>query len=186
MMSPMSPTKAKPRKTVEDYMRLPEGTRAELIEGEILMSPSPRKHHQNAVLNLGMILKNHARSARAGEVFIAPFDVHLPGDSVVQPDVVFVATPNLAIVRDWIYGAPDLLVEVVSPDGVERDRLVKRRLYAESGVREYWLVDPEERTVEVLTLAGTGWVPQGYFKSTDVLISPTLPGLALPLGDVFA
>ena len=184
-MSSMSPTKAKPRKTVEDYMRLPEGTRAELIEGEILMSPSPRERHQMAVLNLAALLRQHVLATNAGRVFVAPFDVHLPDGSVVQPDVVFVAAANLAIIRDWIFGAPDLLIEVVSPEGVERDRLVKRRLYAESGVREYWLVDPEERSVEVLVLSGAGWTPQGYFKETDVLSTPALPGLALPVAEIF-
>ena len=184
-MSSMSPTKVKPLKTAEDYMRLPEGTRAELIEGELLMSPSPRERHQTAVLNIAVNLRNHVLAKNAGRVFVAPFDVHLPSGSIVQPDVVFVATANLGIVRDWIFGAPDVLIEVVSPDGVERDRLVKRRLYAENAVREYWLVDPEERSVEVLVLSNAGWAPHGYFTAGEILSSPSFPTLALPLGEIF-
>jgi Uma2 family endonuclease len=177
-------TKAKPRKTAEDYRRLPEGTRAELIEGELLMSPSPRERHQTAVLNLASLLRQHALSTHAGRVFVAPFDVHLPSGSIVQPDVVFVSSARLSIVQDWIFGAPDLLIEVLSPDGLERDRLVKRRLYAENGVREYWLVDPEERTVEVLVLDGAQWVAHGYFQASETVVSPTLPGLAIPVAAI--
>lgn len=92
---------------------------------------------------------------------------------------------EIAIVRDWIFGAPDLLIEVISPEGPERDRLVKRRLYAENKVREYWLVDPEERTVEVLTLAGSEWTPHGYFKAGDVLATPVFPAIGLPVDQIF-
>jgi Uma2 family endonuclease len=99
--------------------------------------------------------------------------------------VIFVASANLGIVRDWIFGAPDLLIEVGSPDGVERDRLVKRRLYAENRVREYWLVDPEERTVEVFALSGADWIPHGYFRAEETVTSPVLPGLAIPLAQIF-
>jgi Uma2 family endonuclease len=97
---------------------------------------------------------------------------------------VFVATRNLAIGRDWIFGAPDVLIEVISPDGVERDRLVTRRLYAENGVREYWIVDPEERPVEALVLPGAQWTPHGYFRDRETVSTPALPGLSIPVGEI--
>lgn len=95
---------------------------------------------------------------------------------------MFVARENLHIVQDWIRGVPDLLVEVVSPSHPERDRLIKRALYARNGVKELWIVDPEERTAEVIA-AGN---PAGFFRETETLVSRLLPGLALPLAPLFA
>lgn len=94
---------------------------------------------------------------------------------------MFVSTARRSIVRDWIFGVPDLVIEVVSPERVERDRIVKRRLYAENRVPEFWLVDPEERTVEVLRASEAGW-----YRVADAISSPTLPGLFLPVGEIFA
>ncbi|MBI4564929.1 MAG: Uma2 family endonuclease [Planctomycetes bacterium] len=177
--------KAKPRKTVDDYMKLPEGTRAELIEGEILMSPSPRRRHQDAAINLSGILRDFVRSKRLGKVYAAPFDVHLPSGDVVQPDVIYVSNANRSILQDWIRGTPDLLIEILSPDSIERDRMVKRDLYARNGVKEYWIVDPESQTVEVLALAQATYAPAGYFERNDAVTSPLLSGLELPLRQIF-
>lgn len=173
----MAEIKTRPRKTVEDYLRLPEGVRAELIEGEIFMSPSPKTRHQIVAGKIYKAVSEFVESKRLGMAFFAPLDVHLPSGDVVQPDIIFVAQENLGIIRDWIRGVPDLLIEVVSPDNPERDRVVKRDLYARNGVREYWIVDPEERTVEV--------VPQGYFEEADVVTSPLLDGLSLPARTLF-
>jgi Uma2 family endonuclease len=89
-------------------------------------------------------------------------------------------------VQDWVRGAPDLIVEVLSPDGLERDRIVKRDLYAQNGVREYWIVDPEAKTVEVFTLRDSRYEPNGYFESNDILASPLLSGFQLAMPDLFA
>src|SRR5207247_1372431 len=96
--------KTKPRKTVQDYMSLPEGTLAELIDGEIFMSPTPTTRHQTIVLNLAKALDHQARTGGLGRVFIAPLDVHLPSGDIVEPDVLFVRTANLSILRDWVFG----------------------------------------------------------------------------------
>ena len=181
----MGTLKTRPRKTVEDYMALPEGTLAELIEGELFMSPSPRERHQRIVLNLGAALRNFVRARRLGRVYVAPFDVHLPSGDVVQPDVVFVSEANLGIVSDWVRGAPDLLVEVISPEHPERDRIIKRDLYARNGVREYWIVDGAGLSVEVLALSGDRYAPAGYFEADDSLTSPLLPDVALPIRELF-
>ncbi|HXG61518.1 MAG TPA: Uma2 family endonuclease [Planctomycetota bacterium] len=178
--------KTKPRKTVDDYLRLPEGALAELLEGEILTSPSPRFRHQKAVLNLAAILREHSRSRGLGLVLAAPMDVHLPSGDIVQPDVLFLASNNPARREDWIRGVPDLIVEVLSPENPERDRLVKRRLYEQNAVREYWIVDPEERSVEILGLSGSAFSPLGYFQEPDTLTSSVLAGLELPVGEIFA
>lgn len=182
----MAPTKVKRRKTVEDYLKLPEGSRAELIEGEILMSPSPRERHQAVVGNLYVLLRAFVLGRKAGRVYTAPFDVHLPSGDVVEPDLIFVSARNQSIIQDWIRGVPEILVEVVSPDSPERDRIVKRHLYEQNGVREYWLVDPADRAVEVLKLAGSRYAPHGYFEENDVVTSALLEGLSIAAREIFA
>lgn len=163
-------------------MKLPEGTPAELIGGELLMSPSPRQRHQVVVGNLFATLREFAEPRRLGRVYIAPFDVHLPSGDIVQPDVIFVAAENAGIVRDWIFGAPDLVVEAVSPESAARDRIVKRDLYARNGVREYWMIDLEARSVEIVGPDG----PIGFYEADDAVASPQLAGLSLPVRALFA
>jgi len=177
---------SRPRKTVQDYMSLPDDVRAELIDGEFLMSPSPREPHQRISMNLAFALRSCVHANRLGRVYSAPFDVHLPTGDVVQPDVLFVSKANEGIIQDWIRGAPDLVIEIVSPELPERDRIVKRDLYARNGVREYWLVDDASKSVEILRLESTRFVPHGYFELQDVIESPTMPQLKLPVRDVFA
>ncbi len=178
--------RARPRKTVDDFMSLPEGARAELIDGELFMSPSPKRRHQDVVLRLVRRLADFVEARGLGALFVAPFDVHLPSGDIVEPDILFVARPNLTIVQDWVRGAPDLIVEVLSPEGVERDRFVKRDLYAQNGVGEYWIVDPQVKTVEIFTLRGSRYEPNGYFEDDDILVSPLLSEFKLTLPDVFA
>ena len=166
-------------------MRLSEGTRAELIDGDLLMCPSPRTPHQRAIMKLVTLLNDFVRWKAVGEVFVAPFDVHLPSGDIVEPDVIFVAKSNAGIVQDWIRGVPDPVVEVLSPERIERDRIVKRDLYARNGVREYWIVDPQCRTVEVFSLAGERYEPNGYFQPDDDLVSPLLAEFKVKVADIF-
>jgi Uma2 family endonuclease len=167
-------------------MSLPEGTRAELIDGELFMCPSPRSRHQDTAGNLFALLRDFVRHRSLGRVFVAPLDVHLPSGDIVEPDILYVAKANLGIVHDWVRGAPDLIIEVLSPESIDRDRFVKRDLYAKNGVREYWIVDLEEKTIEVLSLVEGQYEPRGYFEFGDVLVSPLLAEFKLPLADVFA
>ncbi len=104
----------------------------------------------------------------------------------MQPDVLFVAAERAHIVPDWVRGVPDLVIEVLSPTHAPRDRIVKRDLYAKNGVPEYWIVDAEERTIEVYRHADGAYQPAGYFTGEGVLRSGVLPDLALALRDVFA
>jgi Uma2 family endonuclease len=175
-----------PRQTVSDFMALPEGTRAELIRGEItILTPAPFTPHQRAVRNLGVALTVWARARKAGEILDSPMDVHLPSGDVVQPDVLFVAAAHAGIVQDWVRGAPDLLIEVLSPSRPARDRVLKREVYAENGVPEYWIVDPDERTVEILRLAGKAYSLAVRVSGGGVITSPLLPGFAMDLAGVF-
>jgi len=164
----------RPRKTKEDYLALPDDVRAELIDGELYVTPAPEVAHQRAVARLWRTLQDYAAARDAGEAFVSPCDVHLPSGDVVQPDVLFVTHANAGIVREHVHGVPDLVVEVLSPSRPERDRFVKRALYERNRVPEYWVVDPEERSVEVLHLEGAAFVLAGWFTDDDVVVSPSL------------
>lgn len=177
--------KLHPRKTVADFMALPEGTLAELIDGEILRSPTPFVNHQRVVVRLFRVLDAFVNQRKLGEVLVAPIDVHLPSGDVVEPDIVFISSANAGILQDWIRGVPDLVVEVLSTTRVERDRIVKRELYARNGVTEYWIVDPEARAVEVFTLAGDRYEPDGYVQADEVMESPLLPDLKFQVANLF-
>lgn len=185
-MNAMASATSRPQKTVDDYMALGDEVRAELIAGEIYMAPSPRLRHQFVSVRLLAALDGFVRGHKLGQVLSAPSDVHLPSGDVVQPDLLFVANENASILQDWVRGVPDLLVEIVSPSHAERDRIIKRALYARNGVPEYWIVDPADRTIEVLRLAGGTYGPAGYFGSGTVLETAALSGLQLEVCDVFA
>jgi Uma2 family endonuclease len=135
-----------PRTIMEVYRMLPEGTLAELIDGNIYMSPSPITPHQRTIGRLFTRMASFVEENDLGEVFIAPYDVYLDEENnAVQPDIIFVAKKNLSIIRDHIHGIPDLLVEVLSPGNMNHDTLRKKNLYERFGVKEYWIVDPKTR-----------------------------------------
>jgi Uma2 family endonuclease len=113
--------------------------------------------------------------------------VVLSDENVVQPDIVFIARSRLRIIgKACIRGAPDLIVEILSPKTAARDRVVKRKLYASCGVREYWIVDPDEETIEILVLSPHGFKCVRVWRPPARLVSPTYPRLRIPLGPIFA
>lgn len=141
--------------TYEDWLRLPDdGWQYEIIKGVLYMVPAPTPRHQRASGNLELRMKLFVLEHGLGEVFDAPLDVYLPGqETPVEPDLLFIATERAHLVSErGVEGAPDLVVEVLSPKTWWRDRRVKMPLYEETGVRECWLVDPAARTIEVYVL----------------------------------
>ena len=169
--------------TYRDYLLLPEQDRRELIEGEFYMPPSPSFRHQNIVAHLGSKLRHYVEANKLGVVLFAPMDVVLSETNVVQPDILFISNERREIITPAnISGAPDLVVEILSPSTAERDRELKLRLYSRYGVREYWIVDPDEESVHVLEL-GTDTI--GTYASGAVS-SPLLPGLRTDVEDIFA
>ena len=177
------------RATYEDYLNTPDDTRHELLDGELVMVPSPRTSHQQVAGELFIILQLYVRRTELGEFFIAPFDVVLwDGDeaNVVEPDLLFVSTARASIITEAnVQGAPDLVVEVLSPSTEGRDKGRKRELYARHGVGEYWLVDPDARSIEVLRLGATGYETAGTYEPGQALASPTLEGLTIDVDEVF-
>ena len=173
--------------TVADYMNTPDDVRYQLIDGDLILAPSPTTKHQQASIEIAVALHQFVRMERLGEVCIAPLDVVFPDHEVYQPDILFVSNERQEIITEAnIQGAPDLVVEILSPSTRRHDRGHKQDVYAERGVREYWIVDPDARTVEVLSAGDDGWTLAATFSAEDVLASPLLPGLSIDLGQVFA
>jgi len=178
--------KPKPKLTYEDYASLPDDERCELIDGELIPMPSPKEIHQRLLLLLGASWLWFVLERRLGAVYTAPFDVILSPTNVVQPDLIFVSSARAHIItEDNIRGAPDLVVEILSPSTAGYDKTTKRNLYARHGVGEYWLVDPYAKTVTVLLLGADGYNTHAVFGEGDTLTSPTLAGFALNLSELF-
>lgn len=116
------------------------------------MSPAPKPDHQHIVLVMAKLLYDFATPRRLGRVFVSPIDVVVSARRAVQPDIVFISRANLGIIRDQIRGAPDLVVEVISEGTWRRDRIDKKALYEQYGIKEYWLIDPEAESIEVYEL----------------------------------
>ena len=178
--------------TYEDYKTLTASTdqRYELIDGDLYMAPSPTVTHQVISMNLVFLLEQHARETRCGRVLAAPLDVVLgEGDkrSVVQPDILFISNERENVVTEVeIAGAPDLIVEILSPGTAARDRGLKRALYARSGVREYWIVNPKLESIEVFSLGTRGYELSERYELEDRLVSRVVPGFDAALEEVFA
>lgn len=142
--------------TYQDYLRMPEDhNRREILGGDLYVTPAPSPLHQRAVVNLIVVLEAYLSRHPSGKLYTSPIDVVLSDIDVVQPDLAFVTTARLHIVTSTaIQGPPDLVVEVLSPStsGVDRGR--KMQTYARFGVREYWIADPDSRSIEVFGLQG--------------------------------
>lgn len=160
-------------------------------ENQVLRSPetrSPNTRHQIASINLSRILSAHARARGLGRVFAAPFDVVLSDLDVVEPDLLFVSTARQHLVTEKnLRGAPDLAIEILSESTRRTDEIVKRKLYERFGVEEYWVVDPVVETVKVYRRQGDAFAPplELTLEAGATLSTPLLPGLAIPLAEIF-
>ncbi|MCA6378228.1 MAG: Uma2 family endonuclease [Cytophagales bacterium] len=171
--------------TVEDFVQLEESNLpCELINGELFMSPAPSLTHQVVSSNLNDILKAYAKKI-GGFVAYSPFDVYLDNKNVFQPDLLLVRKQNLAIITErGLQGAPDLAVEIISPSNAFKDRNHKRRLYQKFGVKEYWIVDPGNRTLEIYDFSSEE-TPILYLVGEGEVTSNLLPGLSFSFADLF-
>ena len=172
--------------TYEDYKHTPEDKRYELIDGDLIMVPAPKVTHQRNTKKLVKLLDDFVEEQELGEVFIAPCDVVLSETDVVQPDILFVSKERSYIVTDDnIRGAPDLAVEVLSPSTAQRDRTLKRTLYALHEIPEYWQADTDAKNVTVLTLDNGEYKVAGIYGEGQTLVSPLLPGFTLEIDRIF-
>ncbi len=172
--------------TYEDYRRMPEDERYELIEGELIMAAAPNRAHQTTQRKLGLRMGSFVETEDLGEVFFSPFDVVLSEHNTFQPDIIFVSKENAGIITDAnIQGAPDLVVEIISPSSTGRDWVVKRDLYARHGVKEYWLIDPINRTLWVMLLKDGYLELAGEYREGDTVTASTIKGFSVSASDIF-
>jgi Uma2 family endonuclease len=148
----------------------------ELWDGELIMSPTPVPNHQRIVFQFATILRDFVTLKKLGEVFLSPLDVILSQRRVVQPDVFFIAKARLNLVTDRVRCAPDLAVEVISAGSWKRDRVEKKDLYEQHGVREYWIVDAEAQTIEVFALDRGAFKLASKAELGETAASKLLPG----------
>ncbi len=182
----MSPPSIDKKYTYKDYLQIEDEKRYEVMEGGLIMVPAPLTIHQRISRNVEVILCNFVKENRMGEVLDAPTDVVLSEDVVVQPDILFISKERLNIIEEAaIMGSPDLIVEVVSPSSASYDTIEKRGVYEKYGVKEYWLVFPQEKAIEVLTLENSIYREFCKANKTGVIRSKVLNGLAMDLTDVF-
>lgn len=181
-------TTASARKlTYQDFLKFPDdGQRHELINGKHYVSPSPSLPHQRIAGRIYLELANYLETRALGEAFIAPLDVKLSSHDVVGPDVLVVLTEQSGMLTEhFVEGPPTIVVEVLSPGTSRRDRGIKRALYDRTGVKEYWLVDPVQRTVEQCTRGRDGLSRIRRFSTTETLVTPLLPAFSLALSRLF-
>jgi Uma2 family endonuclease len=173
------------RWTYEEYYKLDDDRRYEIIGGNLITAPAPDTWHQDWSRKLFRVVDRFVVKSGLGELFYAPIDVVLDAENTVQPDLVFISSANLGIIQQRaIFGTPDLLVELVSPSSVRRDRYDKKELYGRFGVKEYWIGDPANKTLEVLTLKEGHYELHCCVEEKGKLTSLVLAGLEFDLSEI--
>ncbi|MBM4064043.1 MAG: Uma2 family endonuclease [Planctomycetes bacterium] len=172
--------------TYADYLKIDDNNRYEIFHGELRMVPAPSTDHQGISINLGSLIWKFVKEKKLGKVFEAPTDVVFDDDEVFQPDIVFIKSERQDIIREnAIHGIPDLIVEIVSPSSTFYDMVEKKEIYRKYGVKEYWLVFPKEKGIEVLTLENGEYLEFCKSKKTGIVKSKLLEGLEINSKDVF-
>ncbi|CAN5266487.1 Uma2 family endonuclease [soil metagenome] len=178
-----------PPLTVEDYKILPEtGPRYQLIEGALYMAAAPNRYHQHISRNLEFLIFRWIKDGNApgAQVYNCPFDVYLDEHNVFQPDLVYVSPENASVLTDaGCEGPPDLVVEILSPRTRKIDLGPKKKVFARSGVRELWIIDPEPRQITIYDLASSPDAPVVVHGETDSFSSILMPGLVIDAAEVF-
>lgn len=180
-----------PEKSHQDYLSAiaeHDTLRVEYLNGDIVMTPARSPHHQIIVTNLMLLLGQYAMQNGLGLVLPAPLDVVLAKEAqIAQPDLIFIAkarAPKL-VTRAAITGAPDLVLEIISPSTARADRKIKPPLYAKHGVAEFWLVDPEDQSVEVFVLDGDSYRVAGIYLAGDVIKAGRFADAQVAIDSIF-
>jgi Uma2 family endonuclease len=171
--------------TTDDYMALPEGAPFELINGKLIYMPSPSNAHQNISNNLATYLTLHVKKHNLGFVRTAPLDVHLDKNNVFQPDLLFISNEKKDILKDWVYGAPDFIVEILSPGTQLKDKGEKMEMYARYGVKEVWLIEPYNQLLEIYLNANSAMQLQQRFERTGTAMAASIQGFQIDLPTIF-
>jgi len=149
------------------------------------VTPSPNLDHQRILRKIGLALANYLEANPIGEIFYAPMDVILSDFDVLEPDLLVVLNEHRDILKTWVEGAPDLVIEILSPTTSKRDRGVKLKAYARHGVTEYWIVDPAQRAIEVYRMDREGYLAPRVCCEAEQLSSSMLPGFSLSISRIF-
>lgn len=174
----------KTKLTTKEFFDLyPEESRLELVNGEVYQMPAPSFLHQEVLFRIAIKLRNYTEDSLFGIVIIAPIDVVFDESTVLQPDVVYISDPSK--VKDKIHGAPELVVEIVSPSTFKRDITDKMKIYEKYGVKEYWLVFPLEKTIMVYALMEKGYELFSYATEKGKVKSMVLEGFELDVEEIF-
>ena len=175
-----------------DYFKWKFEERVELLKGKIFEMSGPNRVHQKLVLKLGSSLSFFLENSSC-EVYIAPFDVRLPRKSKNDKDIITVVQPDVCVICDksklddrGCLGAPDIVIEVLSPSNNKKDLKYKYQIYEEAGVKEYWVVFPQDRSLMIYTLTNDKYVASPFLFSGDIAESGALPGFKLDLTGLFA
>src|SRR5579883_1225469 len=173
--------------TYDAYAALPDdGKRYEIAQGVLIMTPAPEPRHQRISREISFCLYEHIMTRKLGEVLYAPVDVVLSEEDTFQPDVLVILNEHLERIQEkLVAGAPDLVVEIISPGSLLNDRVTKKLAYERAGIPEYWLVDPEKKTVEVFVLENGAYTSLGLFKGEQQLQSRIVPEMSVPVAHFF-
>ncbi|MDK2887512.1 MAG: hypothetical protein PWP72_390 [Thermoanaerobacter sp.] len=172
--------------TYTDYCKLPEGAPYQLIGGEFVLTPAPSTYHQIISMKLEFQIVTFVTRQNLGLVLHAPIDVYLGETETYQPDIIFIARERMNIIEPQrINGAPDLVVEILSPTTAYYDLRKKFKVYERCGVKEYWIVDPEEKSIQVFLLKEGRFVLDQEAEQTGEISSRVLSGLTIRLESIF-
>ena len=173
--------------TYQDYLELPDDrNRYEILEGELIMSPAPSTIHQDVSGNIVLELKAFVRKNDLGKIYYAPYDVVLSKHTIVQPDLLFVTNENKKIITEKnIQGAPDLIIEILSPATAYHDLVEKKKIYQQFGVKEYWIVDPKMLWIEVYVLEEGKYQLFQRSEKSGTVQSKIIAGFEIPLSKIF-
>jgi Uma2 family endonuclease len=187
MSTPMRIPEGKIVLTYEDYVLLPnDQNRYEILEGELTVTPSPSTKHQTASGNLFILLSQYIKERNLGKLFHAPIDLILESNSVLQPDLLFVSKARQHIITEKaIEGAPDLVVEILSPTTSRTDRVTKAQIYARHSVPAYWIVDPEREAIEIYLLEADGYRLAATLQGKTPMAAPPFTELEIAATDLF-
>jgi Uma2 family endonuclease len=177
------------RYTYTDYKNLDvdDNFLYELINGELVQKSAPSPRHQDILMNLIRHLDGFVFSKKLGKVLCAPVDVFVDEHNVPQPDLLFVNNEHRGyITPDGLFGPPDLVVEIVSPSSITRDRVDKMRIYRNFGIPEYWIVDPRYASIEIFYLTGKEYELYSVAVEKGAVQSKVLEGLVVNMDDMFA
>jgi Uma2 family endonuclease len=173
--------------TYDDYRDLPnDRNRYEILDGELSVTPAPSTKHQRISGRLYLILAHHVLANQLGDIYAAPTDLILAPTTVVQPDLLFIGTDRRGIVTERaIEGSPTLVIEILSVTTRRMDRQTKAQLYAKHEVPHYWLIDPDQQTLEAYELAGDQYNLVFNAQNAEVFTPSLFPGLSIRLADLW-